>query len=594
MGTVFKKTFTKSLPAGAEIFTRKGEKLATWRDRKGRKRTAPVTNGRDGSNRIVVKAATYTAKYRNAVGHVVEIPTGCRDETAARSVLADFERRGELVKAGVMTIAEDAVADYGKIPLSDHYTSYCNHLISKGVTDDYRKAVLSYLRRLAADCCFSKLTDMDQAALETWLSNQVALGMSARSRNAYLAAANTFCNWCVDNRRLVVNPFEGTSKVNEKADPRRQRRALAEGELVKLLEVARQRPLLEAMTVRRGPLKGKVVAKLRDKTRKRLELLGWERALIYKTLVLTGLRKGELASLTVVQLDLDGPVAYVILEAADEKSRKGSEIPLRADLVTDIKQWLSYKLQIIQDKAKRLGKPIPVRLPADAPLYRVPAGLVRILDRDLKLAGIPKRDERGRTVDVHALRHSFGTLLSRGGVAPRTAQAAMRHSKIDLTMNVYTDPKLLDVAGAINSLPELPLHNRAQAESQRATGTDDGSRTLAPMLAPKTDNSSKFQSNPVISDQSKREDTSTIKESISADTDNSKRASSTPDNARKNWSLRESNPRPLACHASALPTELRPRIFHFRWITEAQHHLRNTVVSYNNPHFISRINFIKL
>ena len=74
------------------------------------------------------------------------------------------------------------------------------------------------------------------------------------------------------------------------------------------------------------------------------------------------------------------------------------------------------------------------------------------LDR-VKLAGqwiIDKRDERGRTVDVHAIRHTFGTLLSKGGVTPRTAQAAMRHSTIDLTMNVYTDPKLLDVAGAWN------------------------------------------------------------------------------------------------------------------------------------------------
>ena len=33
----------------------------------------------------------------------------------------------------------------------------------------------------------------------------------------------------------------------------------------------------------------------------------------------------------------------------------------------------------------------------------------------------------------------------------------MRHSKIDLTMNVYTDPKLLDVAGAMEALPALPL-----------------------------------------------------------------------------------------------------------------------------------------
>ena len=87
----------------------------------------------------------------------------------------------------------------------------------------------------------------------------------------------------------------------------------------------------------------------------------------------------------------------------------------------------------------RLPAAVPT-LPADTPIFTVPAGLVRILDRDLVAAGIArrvkwpgkwkidKRDERGRTVDVHALRHTFGTLLSKGGVTPRTAQAAMRHS----------------------------------------------------------------------------------------------------------------------------------------------------------------------
>jgi len=45
--------------------------------------------------------------------------------------------------------------------------------------------------------------------------------------------------------------------------------------------------------------------------------------------------------------------------------------------------------------------------------------------------------------------------LSKAGVAPRVAQAAMRHSSIDLTMNIYTDPTLLDVAGAINALPKF-------------------------------------------------------------------------------------------------------------------------------------------
>src|ERR1039457_7704408 len=109
----------------------------------------------------------------------------------------------------------------------------------------------------------------------------------------------------------------------------------------------------------------------------------------------------------------------------------------------------------------------------DMPLFTVPAGLLRILDRDLKAAGIAKVDERGRTLDVHALRTTFGTLLSKGGVAPRTAQAAMRHSDIRLTMGVYTDPKLLDVRGALDALPVLSLDvGLTTPEAGKATGTD--------------------------------------------------------------------------------------------------------------------------
>ena len=111
----------------------------------------------------------------------------------------------------------------------------------------------------------------------------------------------------------------------------------------------------------------------------------------------------------------------------------------------------------------------------------------------IQLPPTPKRDERGRTVDVHALWHSFGTLLSKGGVAPRTAQAAMRHSTIDLTMNVYTDPRLLDVHGALDVLPGLPLVG-GDEEQQRATGTAGLKGALAPGLAPKTDNSSNLWS----------------------------------------------------------------------------------------------------
>jgi integrase len=77
------------------------------------------------------------------------------------------------------------------------------------------------------------------------------------------------------------------------------------------------------------------------------------------------------------------------------------------------------------------------------------------LDRDLAFVGIAKRDELGRTFDLHAFRTSLCTHLARAGVPLRTAQAVMRHSDPSLTANIYTDPTLLDTAAAIASLPAL-------------------------------------------------------------------------------------------------------------------------------------------
>jgi hypothetical protein len=56
-------------------------------------------------------------------------------------------------------------------------------------------------------------------------------------------------------------------------------------------------------------------------------------------------------------------------------------------------------------------------------------------------------------------------------------------------MNVYTDPRLLDVSGAMESLPALSMSGSTAGESQTlfATGTDlEASAQLPPMLPPKT------------------------------------------------------------------------------------------------------------
>ena len=83
------------------------------------------------------------------------------------------------------------------------------------------------------------------------------------------------------------------------------------------------------------------------------------------------------------------------------------------------------------------------------------------------MAGITKKDEWSRTVDLHALRHTFGTMLARSGVNPRTAMELMRHSDIRLTTNIYQHLELVDTAGAVNMLQMV-----GSERSARKTGTD--------------------------------------------------------------------------------------------------------------------------
>jgi len=368
------------------------------------------------------------------------VPTGCKDADTARAVLAELERRAELVHAGVLTPAQDAVADHKRTTIAGHVEAYLGSLAARGVTASHLSHVRQQLAAVVGGCRFRTLADVKREPVERWLASPVNAQRSARTRNCYLQALKGFCNWAVDTERLVANPVARVQRADEHAGRRRQPRALTPDELVRLLAAACRRPLAEALLFNRGWRRNQPGARLRPETVAKLELLGRERALTYKTLVLTGLRLGELASLRVCDVVLEGPKPHLILDAKDEKNRQGSTLPLRADLRNDLAAWV----------AERGGDRM-------AALFAITQAALKVFNRDLRFARIAKRDERGRTVCLHSLRHTFATMLSRGGVQPRVAQAAMRHSTINLTMTVYTDPRLLDVEGALAVLPCLPL-----------------------------------------------------------------------------------------------------------------------------------------
>ena len=430
------------MPEDAALVKQRNGTVARWVDGRGKTRTARVTVLQDGTSRLCFESPVWFARYRDADGRVVEVSTQCRDKAAAQCVLNEYTTREEKVRAGIMSSTEAAAMDYAHVPLSRHLDDHLASLRARGVHPNTIKGRRYYIETVFGACGFKRLSDLSRSAAERWLNGQADMG--ARTHNAHVGALSAFGNWSVREGRAMSNVFVRMVKWNEKADARRPRRAFTPDEITRLLDAAQRRPLAEALRITRG-------ANLAPERRKRLEWVGFERSLIYKVLVGTGLRYGELRSIRVGQVALDGQPPQIVLRAADEKARRGAKIALQRSLAQELGEHLAQRLALLRASSKA----VPMRLPEDMPLFDMPQKMTKVFDEDLRFAGIPKRDGGGHTVDLHALRHTYGTFLSKAGVPVQLIQKAMRHSDPRLTMGTYSHLELIDVAGAVESLPDF-------------------------------------------------------------------------------------------------------------------------------------------
>jgi site-specific recombinase XerC len=144
-----------------------------------------------------------------------------------------LKRKAERVRSGLLTPAEARTGQHLATQINDHFDAHLNALAAAGSVPMHRSNVKSYLTRLAADCGFARLADLNREALEKWLAKETKNGRSARSRNTHRASLIAFANWCADPSigRLSSNPFKGVTKADEKADLRRRRRSMTEAEL---------------------------------------------------------------------------------------------------------------------------------------------------------------------------------------------------------------------------------------------------------------------------------------------------------------------------------------------------------------------------
>jgi integrase len=228
----------------------------------------------------VRRFAAFTDKAQSeALGRQIERLVSCRiaGEQPTPQLTRWLEQipekfKDRLVKIGLIDSKRAAA---GKL-LTAHIADYTVSLLAKGDTEKYARYVQSTLTLLFAACKFRVWSDLSASRLQKHLAQlrEGADGISARTFNFGMGAAKGFCRWMVRDKRVSESPLEHLQALNERTDRRRERRPLEVDEIRCLLEGTRAAP-------------------------ERFGMTGYERALLYRLAVETGLRASELRSLKV-------------------------------------------------------------------------------------------------------------------------------------------------------------------------------------------------------------------------------------------------------------------------------------------------------
>ncbi len=382
----------------------------------------------------------WLAKFRNADGQYETLSTGTTDHAAAERIADKWESDAVLRREGAIDASIEKLARQGRQKIAEHLADFKVALTAKGATSRHVELVIGRAKRVIDGCKFETWADFSASKAMAFIhelrldkeqeDKTVKRGISAQTFNFYVQAIQQFGRWMVRDNRAATNPLSHLDKLNVRLDRRHDRRAYTANELRTLLQAAEKGVECYGMT-------------------------GKERSLLYRLAVETGLRAGELRSLTQASFKLKDNPPTVTVAAAYSKRRRDDTLPLRAPTAKLLEAHLKNKTP------EALAFKIPVRWE-----------VVRMFREDLKAAGIAEQDASDRFADFHALRHSFISNLAAGGVHPKTAQALARHSTITLTMDRYTHRQTGGEVEALAVLPDLSLPPTQNA-TLRATGTED-------------------------------------------------------------------------------------------------------------------------
>ena len=434
------------------------------------------------------KHAPYWICYRDHTGKR-KMVKGFTDKKLSEQLAARLDDEARLRKTGMIDpVQEDLVRRKGSA-VEEHLADFERALTRRKNTAKHIRLTMGRVRSVVEGCGFKTLGDLNAEAAEAFLGDKrVAEDLGHRTFNHYIQAIEQFGHWLQKTGRLATNPFQNLTRLNCETDVRRKRRALNPEEFARLIEAARG-------------------------SNQKIQCFGGEtRARIYTLSYLTGLRRGEIGSLTPRSFNLTAEPKTLTIAATISKHRKTDVLPLHPDLVPMLREW-----------TKGL-RPDDLLFPR---LARRRTWLM--VKKDLERAGIPYVTPDG-VADFHAAgRHTHITELLRNGASLPEARQLARHSDIKMTMK-YTHIGIADQAKALAALPNPCQHigsisgvPEGQPKTPGVINGQDGT-TEAPAATP-----------PGVA---------------SSGTEGQKKTP--PGKGGVLWRRRESNPRPVALPCSLL------------------------------------------
>lgn len=167
---------------------------------------------------------------------------------------------------------------------------------------------------------------------------------------------------------------------------------------------------------------------------------------LFLALAETGARVGELLKLEWSSIDLAGET--LVVRAETSKTRRERVVPLSPVLKGELEL-----LRSLHGHLRAAGMELAERVFL-SPTGRVhgPGSVRAYFDVVLGRAGVPKRDDRGRRVSPHCLRHTLASRLAVAGVSPELTAQMLGHLTPRITEEVYIHRRVEDLRGVLLEL----------------------------------------------------------------------------------------------------------------------------------------------